>query len=161
MQNPNSKATLKELFDSYDNDLIKSTPGFRTDLFKRKLDEVLITDFFGNVQNVEVDGGDGASMHEDLAALSRLAANLTARYGPEGECVRKPSVPSNKNKKNKKSKKAGEKASSFTPLSPTTAPTSKKVGAMRVEEKDTWGRTVIGGGALIACAIAWVASSAL
>ena len=50
-----SKHTMKELFDSYDNELIHSTPGIRSDLFHRKLDEVLITDFFGNVQSVEVD----------------------------------------------------------------------------------------------------------
>ncbi|CAG8467872.1 4566_t:CDS:2 [Ambispora leptoticha] len=49
-----SKSTLKDLFDSYDPNLIHSTPGVRSDLFRRPLDKVLVTDFFGNVQNVEL-----------------------------------------------------------------------------------------------------------
>jgi len=50
----NSQLTMKDLFDSYDKELIHSTPGFRTDLFKRPIEDVKITDFFGSVQNVEV-----------------------------------------------------------------------------------------------------------
>ncbi|RPA79100.1 hypothetical protein BJ508DRAFT_145849 [Ascobolus immersus RN42] len=56
--NISSKATMKDLFDSYDPKKIHSTPGVRTDLFRRDLSEVLITDFFGSVQRVEVDGED-------------------------------------------------------------------------------------------------------
>ncbi|KAH7042345.1 peptidase C13 family-domain-containing protein [Linnemannia elongata] len=52
--NMQSKATLKDLFDTYDYNLLQSTPGVRDDLFDRPLDEVLLTDFFGNVQNVEL-----------------------------------------------------------------------------------------------------------
>ena len=142
------------MFDSYDENLIKSTPGIRTDLFKRRLDEVLITDFFGNVQNVEVDG---MKEHEDLAALSRLAANLTAISGPE-KCgsVSQKSV-----------------HGSSTGMATTVKQYSQhqhqhqhqlqeyRVGALRVEEKDSWGRIVIGGGALVTCTIAWVVSSFL
>ncbi|KAF9921999.1 glycosylphosphatidylinositol anchor biosynthesis [Linnemannia zychae] len=50
----NSKATLKDLFDTYNPKLLESTPGVRDDLFNRPLNEVLLTDFFGNVQNVEL-----------------------------------------------------------------------------------------------------------
>lgn len=75
---PSSKHTLKDLFDSYDNAKIHSTPGVRTDLFKRDLKDVLITEFFGNVQNVEVDG-DGMRIEEDLLALGQLAGNYTSR----------------------------------------------------------------------------------
>lgn len=150
---PNSKHTLKELFDSYNEDLIKSTPGIRTDLFKRKLDEVLITDFFGNVQNVEVDR---MREHEDLAALSRLAANLTAISRPDicgGE-----------------SQKPAHSSSTGLAIVSKQYPQHQRqhqhqhhrqVDALRVEEKDSWGRTVIGGGALVACTIAWVVSSFL
>ncbi|KAI9323383.1 peptidase C13 family-domain-containing protein [Dichotomocladium elegans] len=49
-----STKTLKELFDSYDPNLIASHPGIRSDLFKRPLDKVKVTDFFGNVQNIEL-----------------------------------------------------------------------------------------------------------
>jgi phosphatidylinositol glycan class K len=33
---------------------IASHPGIRSDLFNRPLDKVKVTDFFGNVQNVEL-----------------------------------------------------------------------------------------------------------
>ncbi|KAK6503662.1 glycosylphosphatidylinositol anchor biosynthesis [Arthrobotrys musiformis] len=72
VQNASSKHTLADLFNSYDPVKIASTPGIRTDLFRRDLSEVLITDFLGNVQNVEVDG-DGMILDEDLLALARSA----------------------------------------------------------------------------------------
>ena len=75
-----SQHTMKDLFDSYDRSLIHSTPGVRTDLFRRPLDQVKITDFFGNVQSVEI-GGQGEVVDEDLLdnqnhSLSHLNANL-------------------------------------------------------------------------------------
>lgn len=51
-----SKTTIKELFDSYNPEDIHSHPGIRSDLFKRDLKDVLITDFFGSVQHAEVEG---------------------------------------------------------------------------------------------------------
>jgi phosphatidylinositol glycan class K len=66
-----SQHTMKDLFDSYDRNLIHSTPGVRTDLFRRRLDEVKITDFFGNVQSVEI-GGEGEVIDEDLLGQQRL-----------------------------------------------------------------------------------------
>ena len=66
-----SQHTLKDLFDSYDRSLIHSTPGVRTDLFRRRLDEVKITDFFGNVQSVEI-GGQGEIINEDLLGQQKL-----------------------------------------------------------------------------------------
>jgi phosphatidylinositol glycan class K len=49
-----SKHSLQDLFNSYNYDDIHSTPGIRTDLYRRNLSEVLITEFFGNVQHAEV-----------------------------------------------------------------------------------------------------------
>ncbi|OMJ29643.1 GPI-anchor transamidase [Smittium culicis] len=51
---PGSSLTLKDLFDSYNPELISSNPGVRTDLFKRKLEDTLISDFFGAEQNIEL-----------------------------------------------------------------------------------------------------------
>jgi phosphatidylinositol glycan class K len=51
---PASKATVGQLFRSYDPSLVMSKPGYRTDLFKRNIDKVLITDFFGSVRNVQL-----------------------------------------------------------------------------------------------------------
>ncbi|KAG0001895.1 glycosylphosphatidylinositol anchor biosynthesis [Entomortierella chlamydospora] len=62
-----SKATMKDLFDTYDPALLHSTPGVRDDLFKRPLDQVLLTDFFGNVQNVELtELNDQASSQTEI-----------------------------------------------------------------------------------------------
>ncbi|KAF5092341.1 hypothetical protein D0Z00_004629 [Geotrichum galactomycetum] len=63
-----SKKTMKDLFDSYNPADIHSDPGIRADLFKRNLSDVLITDFFGNIQNVEVD-----NVESDLLDLVKLA----------------------------------------------------------------------------------------
>jgi len=75
---------MKDLFDSYDRSLIHSTPGVRTDLFRRPLDQVKITDFFGNVQSVEI-GGESEVVDEDLLdkqnrslSHSSLESNETA-----------------------------------------------------------------------------------
>lgn len=72
-----SQHTMKDLFDSYDRRLLHSTPGVRTDLFRRRLDEVKITDFFGNVQSVEI-GGQGEVVDEDLLlGQQKLIAETT------------------------------------------------------------------------------------
>jgi GPI-anchor transamidase subunit K len=68
-----SQHTMKDLFDSYDRNLIHSTPGVRTDLFRRRLDEVKITDFFGNVQSVEI-GGQDEVINEDLLGQQKLTS---------------------------------------------------------------------------------------
>ncbi|KAH3677143.1 hypothetical protein WICMUC_001898 [Wickerhamomyces mucosus] len=47
----NSTLTMKDLFDSYNFDDIHSNTGIGLDLFKRDLNDVLITDFFGNIQS--------------------------------------------------------------------------------------------------------------
>ncbi|ODQ68072.1 hypothetical protein NADFUDRAFT_48730 [Nadsonia fulvescens var. elongata DSM 6958] len=51
----NSDKTLYDLFASYNSDDIHSHPGFRTDLYPRSLDQVKITEFFGNVQKAQID----------------------------------------------------------------------------------------------------------
>lgn len=48
----NSTTTLQDLFDSYTFEDIHSHAGIRTDLYQRNPSDVLITEFFGNVQNV-------------------------------------------------------------------------------------------------------------
>ncbi|KAK9355176.1 peptidase C13 family-domain-containing protein [Lipomyces doorenjongii] len=53
-----SELMMKDLFDSYDPVKIHSHAGVRTDLYNRNLSEVPITDFFGNVQAVEIDEDD-------------------------------------------------------------------------------------------------------
>lgn len=134
VQTASSKHTMKNLFDSYDMEKIHSTPGVRTDLFRRDLKDVLITDFFGNVQNVELDGEDG-SWQEDVLELSRLAVNFTMPRR-NGSC-----------------KNVGREKN--------TVPAVRNVGAVRVEEKEGWSKNAVGVGALLACGVAWVAGSTL
>lgn len=54
-----SSMTLKDLFDSYTFEKVHSHVGVRTDLFKRDPKDVLITDFFANVQNIVPDSVNG------------------------------------------------------------------------------------------------------
>ncbi|ABN67334.1 predicted protein [Scheffersomyces stipitis CBS 6054] len=53
--NRDSRVTMNKLFDEFTYDNVHSNPGIRTDLFKRNVSEVLITDFLGNVQNIVLD----------------------------------------------------------------------------------------------------------
>ncbi|KAI9340284.1 peptidase C13 family-domain-containing protein [Obelidium mucronatum] len=48
------RETLGNLFATYNPEVILSTPGIRTDLFPRGVDNALVTDFFGAVQTVEL-----------------------------------------------------------------------------------------------------------
>ncbi|ODQ46808.1 hypothetical protein PICMEDRAFT_16631 [Pichia membranifaciens NRRL Y-2026] len=50
-----SKSTLQDLFDSYTYEKIHSNVGISTELFNRDPKDVLITDFFGNVQKTVID----------------------------------------------------------------------------------------------------------
>ncbi|TGZ84242.1 hypothetical protein EX30DRAFT_328090 [Ascodesmis nigricans] len=138
VKNASSKHTMKDLFDSYDIGKIHSTPGVRTDLFNRKLDEVLIMDFFGNVQNVEVDAeGDVEKWKVDAEELSRLAAKITM---PGAGCA-----------------KNATKSGATVP----SPPDAQKILAMKVEEKTSPIRNAIGVCALGACAAAWFAATLL
>jgi len=81
--NQQSKKTLGDLFDIYDEEKIHSQPGVLWDLVEGGEQggrERLIMDFFGNVQGVEVDGGVGVhadsvnvtGWREDLRGIERL-----------------------------------------------------------------------------------------
>ena len=58
VRDPTSKVTMGELFDSYNPADMHSDPGIRYDLFaggEQGARSRVIMDFFGNVQNVEID----------------------------------------------------------------------------------------------------------
>ena len=82
---------MKDLFDSYDRSLIHSTPGVRTDLFRRPLDQVRITDFFGNVQSVEI-GSQGDSVDEDLLTKLPNKTFLVAEGNESSVVMKKDSL---------------------------------------------------------------------
>jgi len=86
---PDSNATLEDLFSTYDFQVLKSTAGWRTDLAKRRLDEIPITDFFGSVTRVKltdtafpISGIENVtkSMKEEVAKhVSPSVENISAK----------------------------------------------------------------------------------
>jgi phosphatidylinositol glycan class K len=72
-----SDKTLQELFDTYDPVKIASHPGIRSDLFNRPLDKVKVTDFFGNVQNVELTKNRYPLLEEQDLSFEEVEDNST------------------------------------------------------------------------------------
>ncbi|KAG6196901.1 hypothetical protein E4U10_000571 [Claviceps purpurea] len=87
-----SRKTVGELFDSYDYEKIHSHAGVRYDLFPGGAEGArsrLITDFFGNIQNVEVDRDASSALDEQLLSLSKTITLLRQKEAEEGAARRK------------------------------------------------------------------------
>ncbi|OAA81380.1 GPI-anchor transamidase precursor [Akanthomyces lecanii RCEF 1005] len=141
----NSQKTVGELFDSYDFEKIHSNAGVRYDLFPGGSDGArsrLITDFFGNIQKVEVDHrAQDQVLEEELLGLSRTIALLRAK---EAEQL------------------AAKRANGSAPSVPVSAPTDAVVGSARRIQgataltTDNWfTRKAIGATALVGCVALW------
>jgi GPI-anchor transamidase subunit K len=146
VREPSSKKTLGDLFDSYDEAKIHSHPGIRWDLFpggEQRGRERLLMDFFGNVQNVEVDNtGNDTTLKEDLLLLGKKIAELRARSEAEEEA-----------------EEAAERNATL-PRPVLESHTSRKVTAAKVEIDETWwGKKAIGAWALAGCSLVWLAAS--
>ncbi len=77
----NSPLTMQDLVDSYTLEKIHSNAGVRTDLFDRDLSDVLITDFFGNVQKTVVD-----DVEKDLLYIGNQdSSSANAEQSKEGQ----------------------------------------------------------------------------
>ncbi|KAF2840157.1 hypothetical protein M501DRAFT_1010352 [Patellaria atrata CBS 101060] len=143
---PSSKLTLGDLFDSYDEAKIHSHPGVRYDLFRGGEQEVrsrLVIDFFGNVQNVEIEEAGAINetrWREDLQQLGRMIEEARKRQNTSRITEDHPS--------------SDAAVSSFKP-----APARKFEGAARIDASNGLGKKVIGATALLGCAAAWMASS--
>ncbi|KAI9660589.1 MAG: glycosylphosphatidylinositol anchor biosynthesis [Bathelium mastoideum] len=144
---PTSKKTLADLFDSYDESKIHSHPGVRWDLLKGGEAEGrqrLVMDFFGNVQNVEIEeaGKSNATQwREDLEALSRLidAARETSNATASAGVV--------------------EPGLDYAEAASEEVPTGRMPGTAKVRKDDSWGKQVVGGAALLGCLGVWLAGS--
>ncbi|TFB03569.1 GPI-anchor transamidase [Trichoderma ghanense] len=122
VQDVGSKKTLGELFDSYDFEKIHSTAGVRYDLFpggEEAARSRLITDFFGNIQNVEVDRAKDLALEEELVELSKTIAMLRKREAEED---------------------AARHNETSIPASVPTAPPRKVQGARALSEDDSWSK---------------------
>ncbi len=147
-----SKKTVGDLFDSYDYEKIHSHAGVRYDLFRGGAVEArsrLVTDFFGNVQNVEVDGTKNTTLEEDLLALSRTIAAL--REATEAGAVAAEAEEADK-------KKNGSEARKLKPASPQ----KKRIQLAKPLTDDSWwSKKALGASALAGCAVLWAVGSYL
>lgn len=147
VRDPTSKLTMGDLFDSYDEEKIHSHPGIRYDLFaggEAAARNRLIMDFFGNVQNVEVDGGEARNetqWREELEAIDKMILEAKRRHN-ESLNVR----PQNQH--------IIEEAE---PLRPQQS--RRKEGAVKVDEESGWTKQLVGAATLVGCAGIWAASS--
>lgn len=73
---PDSKATVKNLFDSLRPSQTISTPSLRTDLYPVSLDKVRVTDFFGSVRKVSTCISRTATVN--ASADSALVSSLSS-----------------------------------------------------------------------------------
>ncbi|KAJ9667698.1 glycosylphosphatidylinositol anchor biosynthesis [Coniosporium apollinis] len=143
---PGSKKTLGDLFDSYDESKIHSHPSVRYDLFpggEQEARKRLVMDFFGNVQNVEVEDGssglgNGTEWREELLQLRKMIEREWRRQNASGPAV----------------------VSGVDLAVPVAQiPRSKPVGAAKVAADDGWAKQAIGVSALLGLAGVWAAGS--
>ncbi|KAH9863993.1 glycosylphosphatidylinositol anchor biosynthesis [Plenodomus biglobosus] len=143
VRDPTSKLTMGDLFDSYDEEKIHSHPGIRYDLFEggeHAARSRKVMDFFGNVQNVEIEGErrNETEWRQDLSAIEKMIVEAKKRHNeslgvkPQAEYV-------------------VEKAK------PSLA--VRREGAIRVDEEQDWTRQAYGAAALLGCAGVWLAGS--
>jgi phosphatidylinositol glycan class K len=75
------KVTMDKLFAEYTFENVHSNPGINTALFGRALNETLLTDFFGSVQNARVDGEGGgilaAAAEQSMSPAPKAEAHAT------------------------------------------------------------------------------------
>ncbi|KAF2204583.1 hypothetical protein GQ43DRAFT_409268 [Delitschia confertaspora ATCC 74209] len=147
VREPTSKLTLGDLFDSYDEEKIHSHPGVRYDLFPGGEEGArgrLVMDFFGNVQNVEVDGEGGKRNEtewlEELEAIDRLINEARRRHNESVSAPLFPQVQEEKMVVNERQ-------------------SVRREGAVRVDEESGWGKKIVGAAALLGCMGVWAAGS--
>lgn len=133
----NSRKTVGELFDSYDYEKIHSHAGVRYDLFPGGAEGArsrLITDFFGNIQNVEVDRDASSSLDEQLLSLSKTITLLRQKEA-EADAARR----------NATSAPASVPDESVTKIQSATVLTGN----------NWWTKKVVGASALAGCGLLW------
>ncbi|KAI6356281.1 glycosylphosphatidylinositol anchor biosynthesis [Pyricularia grisea] len=144
----NSKKTIGDLFDSYTFEKIHSHAGMRYDLFPGGADAArakLLTDFFGNVQNVEVDGNVTTGLDEDLIALSKKIAALKAKAESEESAA----VAENR-----------EASAAAAPKDNQSLPKRSQI-TKPLTDDNYWTKKIISATAISGCALLWGLSSYL
>ncbi|KAF1969505.1 hypothetical protein BU23DRAFT_476650 [Bimuria novae-zelandiae CBS 107.79] len=151
VRDPTSKVTMGELFDSYNPADMHSDPGIRYDLFdggEAGARSRLIMDFFGNVQNVEIDAGstkNETQWREELEAIDKMIVEAKRRHNeslnvrPQAQHLMEEIV-----------------ASGSQPEK-----SIKKPGAVKIDTESAWSKQMVGVAALLGFAGVWVAGSLL
>lgn len=143
VRDPTSKLTMGDLFDSYDEEKIHSHPGIRYDLFEggeQSARNRLVMDFFGNVQNVEVEGEkrNETQWKQELEAIENMITEAKRRHNeslslqPQAELVVEQATP---------------------------AQSLRRQGAAMVHKEPGWSKQIVGSVALAGCAAAWAIGS--
>lgn len=147
VQDPTCKLTMGDLFDSYDDEKIHSHPGIRYDLMpggEHVARNRLIMDFFGNVQNVEVESGvkrNETEWQEELKAIERMIEEAKRRH-------------------NETLYTSPQHASVIEEVKAAEAKQQiRKEGAVRVNEETGWTKQIVGAAALLGCVGVWAAGS--
>ncbi|KAF1845404.1 uncharacterized protein K460DRAFT_311765 [Cucurbitaria berberidis CBS 394.84] len=143
VRDPTSKLTMGDLFDSYDEEKIHSHPGIRYDLFEggeEAARDRKVMDFFGNVQNVEVEGGtkNETMWKEDLKAIERMILEAKRRHNES-----LPVTP-----------QAQHIVEEVKPVQ-----SLRREAAVRVDGEQGWTKQTFGALALVGCAGIWLAGS--
>lgn len=79
---PDSKATVEDLFSHTTPNLVISTPGVRSDLFKRDPKKVLVTDFFGSVHSVEMSNSSAVDLVQETVCRGEHCSASETRTSP-------------------------------------------------------------------------------
>ncbi|KAG5917404.1 glycosylphosphatidylinositol anchor biosynthesis [Claviceps africana] len=143
-----SRKTLGELFDSYDYEKIHSHAGVRYDLFPGDAKEArsrLITDFFGNIQNVEVDRDASSSLDEQILSLSKTITLLRQKEAEEDAARRSNATTSAR----------------ANGVSVDGSVVTKIQSATVLTDENRWTRKVVGATALAGCGMLWALGSLL
>ncbi|KAK8144622.1 glycosylphosphatidylinositol anchor biosynthesis [Beauveria asiatica] len=141
----NSQKTVGELFDSYDFDKIHSNAGVRYDLFPEGAAGArsrLITDFFGNIQKVEVDRAQDQVLEEDLVGLSKTIALLRAKEAEQLAARRA-------------NDSAASAPAGSVPTNDVAGIARKVQGATALTTENWFTRKAVGATALVGCVALW------
>ncbi|KAI0964828.1 peptidase C13 family-domain-containing protein [Xylaria arbuscula] len=137
-----SKKTVGDLFDSYTYEKIHSNAGVRYDLFQDGADGArsrLLTDFFGNIQNIEVDGVKNSTVDDEMLALSRAITRLRIMADQQDL----------------------EAKNATTPAEPEARPRKKIQLAKSLTDDNWWSKKLVGATTLAGCAALWKLGSYL
>jgi phosphatidylinositol glycan class K len=140
---PTSKLTMGELFDSYDPALMHSDAGIRYDLFEGGEEGARsrrVMDFFGNVQNVELqgEGRNETQWRKELEAIDRMILDARRRHNESLGAT-------------PQAQKTVEEVKPMQGL--------RREGAAKVDLEHGRNKQIVGAAVLLGCAGVWLAGS--